>query len=451
VSNGLATRVTLRPQVRSTVQTERVGIAAVQKAVAEAGGFFRELPLPDEGIDAQIEWADDEGRPNGRLVAVQVKSGSSYFNSATEDGWRYSLKKSNLEYWGKYALPVILVLYDPDSDRAYWQVVRAENLSRTVAGGVTIFMPKEQVLDASALPALERIANEGLPQEPAALALALSERRAEADVGWMELLAAGDRLFLEAEEWVNKTSGRGTLRLVVEDDRGRTEREWPWVFLPGASYAEELPKLFPWADLAVDRQRFREEAYPEFLNECAVWDSEDADYIVMEDFDEWIDRRLAAGLQPYAETANGEVALWRLELKLNDLGRETLAREHEADWWRALLEMDREDAEREAVANGCYEGQYGDAPIARTVERVLFFWGDDADVVVADEVLWTDEEARFELARGVRQHALQREPSRALTDAFVARYRDVLDDDGKGWVIEFSDLQRWLSELGVRG
>jgi hypothetical protein len=45
--------------MRSTVQTERVGIAAVQKAVAEAGGFFRELLLPDEGVDAQIEWADE--------------------------------------------------------------------------------------------------------------------------------------------------------------------------------------------------------------------------------------------------------------------------------------------------------------------------------------------------------------------------------------------------------
>lgn len=386
--------------MRSTVQTERVGIAAVQKAVAEAGGFFRELPLPDEGIDAQIEWADEKGRPNGRLVAVQVKSGTSYFKTETEDGWRYSIKKSSLEYWGRYALPVVLVLYDPDEDCAYWQVVRPENLSRTAAGGVTIFVPKDQVLDESALRPLERIANEGLPQEPAALALALTERRAEADVGWMELLAADDRLFLEAEEWVNKTSGRGTLRLVVEDDRGaRTEREWPWVFPAGASYAEQLPKLFPWADLEVDRQRFREEVYPEFINECAVWDSEDGEYIVMEDFDEWVDRRLAAGLQRYAETANGEVALWRLELKLNDLGRETLAREHEADSWQSLLELDREDAEREAVSDGYYEGQYGDAPIAQTVERVLFFWGDDADVVVADEVLWTEEEARLDLAR----------------------------------------------------
>jgi hypothetical protein len=438
--------------MRSTVQTERLGIAAVQKAVATAGWFFREQPLPDEGIDPQIECVDGKGRPNGRLLAVQVKSGSSYFNSAANGGWRYSIKQSHLEYWGKYALPVVLVLYDPDKDQAYWQVVRLEHLSRTAAGGFTIFVPENQVLDVAALPALERLANEGLPEEAAALERALRTRRAEADVGWMELLDAGDRLFLEAEEWVNKTSGRGSLRLVVEDERGeRTEREWPWVFLAGASYAEELPKLFPWADLEVDRQRFRDEAYPEFLNECAVWDSEDGDYVVMEDFDEWVESRLAYGIQPYAETANGEVVLWRLELKLNDLGKETLAREHDADWWDALLAMDAEDAEAEAVRKGYYEGQYGDAPIAGTVERAMFVWGNDADIVVAGDVLWTDENARVELARGVLQHALQREPSRALAEAFAARFKDVLDDDGKGWVIPYSDVQAWVSELGVRG
>lgn len=434
----------------STVQTERLGIAAVQKSVAAAGGFFRELPLPDEGIDAQIEWADERGRPNGRLIAVQVKSGASYFKNPTQGGWRYSLRESHLEYWGKYALPVILVLYDPDKDEAYWQVVLPEKLSRTAVGGYTIFIPEAQVLDVSSLPALQQLANEGLPQEPAALELALRERRAEADIVWMELLASGSRLFLEAEEWVNKTSGRGSLRLVVEDGRGeRTEREWPWVFLPGASYAEELPKLFPWADLEVDKDRFRDEMYPEFLNECGVWDSEDGEYVVIEDFDEWVEQRLAPGLQPYAELANGEVALWRLELKLNELGRETLERERESQW-DELLTIDAEDAEARAIRRGHYEGQYGDVPVARPIERVLFVWADNADVIVADDVLWTEDGPRLELAQAILRHALQREPSRALAQAFVARYKDILDDKGQGWFIEYSDLQEWLHELGVR-
>lgn len=436
----------------SNVQTERLGVAAVEKAIAAAGWFFREQPLPDEGVDAQIEVADSNGRPNGRLVGVQVKSGSSYFKNAANGGWRYSVKRNNVAYWGKYSLPVILVLYDPDKDQAYWQVVRPEHLRATADGGVTIFVPEDQVLDKSALPALERLANEGLPADAAELEAAINRRRSELDIGWMEILASGNRLFLEAEEWVNKTSGRGSLRLVVEDEHGveRIEREWPWVFLPGASYAEELPKLFPWADLEVDRERFREEAYAEFVNECGVWDSEDGEYILMEDFDDWAERKLAEGLQPYAEDGSGEVALWRLELKLNELGRETLAREHDADWWDHLLQMDAEDKAAEAVHEGYYEGQYGDGPMGRGLERVLFFWGDGADIVAGGEVLWTEEEARVELARAVLEHALQREPTRALAEAFVARFKAVLDDDGQGWTISYAELQGWLRELGVR-
>lgn len=438
----------------SNVQKERLGIAAVEKEVAAAGWFFREQPLPDEGVDAQIEGADRNGRPNGRLLGVQIKSGRSYFKNTTKGGWRYTLKGNNLAYWGKYSLPVILVLYDPDADRAFWQVIRSEHLRSTADGGVTIFVPEDQVLGRSALPALERLANEGLPKEAAALAAVINQRRAELDVGWMELLDSGNRLFVEAEEWVNKSSGRSTLRVVVEGEYGieRIEREWPWMFLPGASYADELANLFPWGDLEVDIQRFREEAYAEFVNECGIWDSEDGEYILMEDFDDWVKRRLASGLQPYAEAGNGEVALWRLELKLNKLGRETLAHEHDRDYWESLLRADAEEREAEAVQEGYYEGQYGDGPMGRSLERVLFVFGDELDIVAAAEVLWSEEEPRIELARSVLNHAFQHEPTRAQAEAFVARFKDQLDDvEGRGWTISYRDLQRWLRTLRVRG
>ena len=63
----------------------------------------------------------------------------------------------------------------------------------------------------------------------------------------------------------------------------------------GVDY-EELAKLFPWADLEVDVQRFREEAYAEFVNEYGIWGSEDGEYILMENFDDWVKRRLASCL-----------------------------------------------------------------------------------------------------------------------------------------------------------
>ena len=437
----------------SNVQKERLGIAAVAMRVAGAEWFFREQPLPDEGVDAQIEGADAKGRPNGRLLGVQVKSGPSYFKNPTKGGWRYKIKPNNLAYWRKYSLPVVVVLYDEAADRAYWQAVRSEHYRPTADEGAMLFVPEEQIFDRSAIPALERLANEGLPKEIAALAAVLDRRRADLDVGWMELLASGKRVFLEAEEWVNKSSGRSSLRLIVEDARRieRIEREWPWVFLAGASYADELGKMFPWADLHVDEQRFRDEAYAEFVNECGIWDSEDGEYRFTEDFDDWVERRLASGLRPYGEAGGGEVALWRLELTLNDLGRQTLTQELDDLYWDSLFKSDAEEREAAAVKEGYYEGSYGDGPMGRSVERVEFVFGDESEIVAGDEVLWTETKARPALARSILSHALQREPTDAQTDAFVARFKDVFDDPkGQGWTISHREVESWLHELGAR-
>jgi hypothetical protein len=90
--------------------------------------------------------------------------------------------------------------------------------------------------------------------------------------------------------------------------------------------------------------------------------------------------------------------------------------------------------------------------MGRSLERVLFVFGDELDIVAAAEVLWSEEEPRVELARSVLNHALQREPTRAQAEAFVARFKAELDDvEGRGWTISYRELQRWLQELGVRG
>ena len=43
-----------------------------------AGYIFREQPISDYGIDAQIELIDEE-TVTGKLVALQIKSGASWF------------------------------------------------------------------------------------------------------------------------------------------------------------------------------------------------------------------------------------------------------------------------------------------------------------------------------------------------------------------------------------
>lgn len=110
--------------------TERQGVHGVALIVHEQlGWLFREQPIDDWGIDAQIEVVDERG-PTGRLVAAQIKSGNSYF-SEKNDGFVFRGELRHLDYWRNHSLPVILILYDPSSRTAYWESVIDAHVQRT--------------------------------------------------------------------------------------------------------------------------------------------------------------------------------------------------------------------------------------------------------------------------------------------------------------------------------
>jgi Domain of unknown function (DUF4365) len=87
----------------SNVQEERLGIAAVEKEVAAAGWFFREQPLPDEGVDAQIEGADLNGRPTAVYSGYRSSLVGTTSRTRPGGGWRCTIKRNNLAYWWRRA------------------------------------------------------------------------------------------------------------------------------------------------------------------------------------------------------------------------------------------------------------------------------------------------------------------------------------------------------------
>lgn len=307
----------------STDQTERVGVEAVRLIFAQLGWFVREPARPDHGVDLFVEGSDG-GRPSGRLLAVQVKSGRSYLGGGDAD---ISLRtdQKHVNYWIGHSLPVVVVLYDPDAECAYWQAV-TQKTAESTGKGWKVTVPRSQILDKESLSALAGLAAPRPPQESPE-AEALSHLRS--DMTWMEVLDAGGSVHLEAREWINKTSGRGELLLVAEpaDDGERVKRHFV-VFLGLCPYAEALPDLFPWADLHVDQATLDENEEGLWMEETGIWGSEDRQYIGnTETFAEWRAARFPDdGLRPYAEQM-GEVELWRLSLELNDLGRGVLALE----------------------------------------------------------------------------------------------------------------------------
>lgn len=290
-----------------------IGVAAVNLVVRkEMGWIFRQQPISDRGIDAEIEIQAPGGDATGRLIALQIKTGPSFLSEKTTSGFVFRGNNRHLSYWRRHSLPVVVVLHDPEANISYWQSVEDKNIEKT-GKGWKLEVPSSQVLNKSAMKALYELAAGPIYERRL--------RRLVLDRPWMLLLEGGEQLFLEAEEWINKSSGRGSLALKARNDEGeeRLVQDWPFVMFPGWPYEFVFRQLFPWAELAVDEEFY--ESYDEnaFDDDCGIWDGEDKCYMGhTEDFSEW--RARLPELRPY-EIASGEIALYRLELVLNEVGK----------------------------------------------------------------------------------------------------------------------------------
>ena len=133
-----------------------IGVYAVGlKVTQELGWIFRSQPLRDIGIDAQVEVIDNN-KSKAELLALQIKSGKSWFGETNEQGIIFRGDPNHLEYWQKYPLSVIVVLYDDRNKTAYWQVVSAETVINTGKGWKMI-IPFSQKLDNSSQSSLKAI------------------------------------------------------------------------------------------------------------------------------------------------------------------------------------------------------------------------------------------------------------------------------------------------------
>lgn len=153
---------------------------------------FREQYESDWGIDAIMEIAEDD-RPTGRLIALQIKSGDSRVSQVTRTGrWIMRGEKHHLSRWLEYQLPVLIVLYDPASQVAYWQHVN-EHTAEWTPTGFRIDVPATQRLDSSSRQALRMVAEQWVPHR------ATSRSRAVQAIG--ACLAAGVPVPPTAQLW----------------------------------------------------------------------------------------------------------------------------------------------------------------------------------------------------------------------------------------------------------
>lgn len=142
---------------------EETGVLAVKKLAHDAGWISRDQTRHDFGVDLHFEVAGQRGEATGRLIAVQVKSGASYFARPTRGGWWYYPSDQHRRYWLNHSLPVVLALHDDRTGLTYWAHVAPESMEPTAMGGSKILIPAAYVLDEHAFIVLRTIANRPEP------------------------------------------------------------------------------------------------------------------------------------------------------------------------------------------------------------------------------------------------------------------------------------------------
>lgn len=271
--------------------TATVGVTKTQLFFQQtAKWLFREQPLEDYGIDAHVEIVES-GDVKGRLVALQIKSGDSWLKKDASGGWNFYPESHHVIYWQNHSLPVAVVVWQESTDTLFIREASRHTFQRTKGGGWKLRFTEEDVLTKSKLPSLELLSS-GTTYD-----LRLRELRLL--LPWMQRMDEGQRIVLKADEWVNKTWGKGDLSIIAIDQGGVEQEIGRWMVAFGLRpYEQALPALFQWADLR--------------MNPDVEWEMDEEFEVDFEEDDERIG--------PYSNSA-GEVDRWSLELHLNEIGR----------------------------------------------------------------------------------------------------------------------------------
>lgn len=115
------------------------------RITAELNHIFREQETSDYGVDGHVETRDN-GNPTGRLIGLQIKTGSSYFDNERDDGWIFRPEDRHIRYWLAHSLPMYLLLVDLDAREIYWQVLNESTILAGKRGGRYVLVPKAHTL-----------------------------------------------------------------------------------------------------------------------------------------------------------------------------------------------------------------------------------------------------------------------------------------------------------------
>ena len=128
------------PTYKRTAVTSKEGINFVRSVVESGGSLFIKIEQEsDLGVDALFEFIRDE-LPLNKQIAVQIKSGASYYTAETEE---CAFPTGNHRtYWSSHPLPVFGIVYVPARKAAFW--VNLKRYLKSNPQATTIRFPATQ-------------------------------------------------------------------------------------------------------------------------------------------------------------------------------------------------------------------------------------------------------------------------------------------------------------------
>jgi small GTP-binding protein len=114
-----------------TQALEQILIGHMMALCGEANQIFRPLTRFDLGIDGEVEFKDNDGKPSGKKIYVQLKSDNSYLRTRRRDGREiFDVKDPrHLDYWVSQPVDVYLVIRQKD-ERSGEATIRWMNVTR---------------------------------------------------------------------------------------------------------------------------------------------------------------------------------------------------------------------------------------------------------------------------------------------------------------------------------
>jgi len=223
-----------------TNEIERLGVNAIERRFLSMGWIFREQQISDFGVDAHAEPKVDNA-PTGQLVALQIKSGKSYFQKRGEN-FVFRGEQRHLDYWLNHALPVFIILYNPETDLAVWQRVERNLVLEQDDGRWSIEIPPDQVLDEGA----DHYFRDAISKDPASV----RRLRLSLDLPLIREIATRETttpVFLKLTEWINKSLNFRESVFAFGDPGADPEYEFD-TYLPNSDVNRVMNIHYPWLD-----------------------------------------------------------------------------------------------------------------------------------------------------------------------------------------------------------